>query len=448
MRFSRVGAPALCAAAFLAGPIAAFAQYPAAEFADSGAYAAPYQPAAASYPAYSAAPQQVVMSHRHRRAPQAAAPYAPAYPQGMGYPAPYGDCNPYCAPIGYGDPLFERCPNGSCRDNRRSWRHCWLKTCYNPIPAYALPNYGYHPTSWRQIDNGGAPSTGPFAGDYSLPMEQIPQGAPTPAPAAQPPEAPPSEVPTYEQNTPPVTRPAPAPAEPDLPEVEPGLAPVPQRDQFPEPDRRPAPAEPPAEPPKPAIDGDEPQAFLPPTVAPEEADDSPEGELETAPPTAQSNDGSPNHREADDAAGPEPGEAPDNARPERELPQRELPQRELQEPANKRPLDPEPIDPQASAYDESAEFLPPVRSTQPVTRRRSVQPTGFEESTPAGAGRQTGLPSVTAPTSAPVRPVRAQGGAEWTSPVGKSRRADSAAARSSRAVGTQSGERGAQSPRD
>jgi len=443
MRFSRVGAPALCAAAFLAGPIAAFAQYPAAEFADSGPFAAQYQPAAAPSPAYSAPPQQVVMSHRHRRGPQAAAPYAPAYPQAMGYPAPYGDCNPYCAPIGYGDPLFERCPNGSCRDNRRSWRHCWLKTCYTPIPAYALPNYGYHPTSWRQIDNGGAPSTGPFAGDYSPPMEQIPQGAPTPAPAAQPPAAPPSEVPTYKQNAPPVTRPAPAPAEQELPEVEPGLAPIPQRDQFPEPDRRPAPAEPPAEPPKPGIDGDDPQVFLPPTIAPEDADDSPDGQLETVPPTAQSNDDPPKRRAADDEAGLEPSEAPGSTRPERELQDRDP-----QEPENERPRDPELDEPQPSDHEESAEFLPPIRSTLPATRRRSIQPTGFEEKAPAGATAQAGLRSVTALSSAPVGPARPQGAAEWTSPAGKSRRADSAGLRSSRTFGPQSAERGAHIPRD
>lgn len=209
---------------------------------------------------------------------------AQVYP-GSPYPAPAyshraepytgGNCAPYggtCAP-GYGgfDPLLHR--SADCRDNRCSWRHCWLKTCYYPIPAYSVPNYGYHPTAWGQIHNGGAPSNLPVPARYKSKapdsgstekketetaepkLEQAPQTEPeSPKPAEPPPANPPAEptVPT-----------PPQPQALQLPEVEAGLAPYPAKGME---SPKTIPSKTPYEPAAPRLEppADEAENFLPP----------------------------------------------------------------------------------------------------------------------------------------------------------------------------------------
>ncbi|MGE3315771.1 MAG: hypothetical protein AB7O26_11715 [Planctomycetaceae bacterium] len=216
----------------------------------------PVQPVA---PAYAPPPSAPYATGSFVNQPFAAAPAVSAPPVSAPYPAtpylsgpgggpcgndacgPGGECGPIgaCGP-GYGgyDPLLHRCAD-SCRDNRRAWRHCWVKTCYHPIPAYAVPNYGYHPTAWGQIDNGGAPSNLPISPKAKAkttpppaPAEAAPEQKETPPTDSQPEQAPQTSPPTeIRPAEPPAAPPTPPkPPEPqavdELPEVEAGLAPL------------------------------------------------------------------------------------------------------------------------------------------------------------------------------------------------------------------------------
>lgn len=258
----------------------AFAQFGESGRPPVGTFLNPFPTAAVSAMANRDKPQAApVVSHRHLKYPPSSGPIASSYqpypsepfpvaepvapeftrsapmmPSAQ-YPAsPYptgpackegcngGACNGAAGPngcdFGYGgyDPLMHRCPD-DCRENRCAWRHWWVKTCYHPIPAYNVPNYGYHPTAWGQINNGGASSNQPIPAknkqNATAPApaeeskEQKDQNETPPATEPKPEQAPQTNPPDSPKPADPATPNPPPPMANELPEVEPGLAPFP-----------------------------------------------------------------------------------------------------------------------------------------------------------------------------------------------------------------------------